>query len=91
MRTWLVRILTRCLLVLRQLLSCCIGVHAGDGHSPAGRPHHPVESLLSQTTAGAARRRIEHSPPRCFLLLLRSVKSSNDPTSHAPDSLLSLG
>jgi len=59
MRTWLARILTRYLLLLRQLLSCCIDVHDSDGIIPVGRAHHPLESLPSQTTTGAARWRIE--------------------------------
>jgi hypothetical protein len=80
MRTWLARILTRCLLVFQQLLSCCIGVHNGGGNIPVDRPPHHVESLPSQTTeeprgGGSS----NHSTPSCFNIPLRSVKSSNDP------------
>ena len=80
MRTWLARILTRYLLLLRQLLSCCIDVHDSDGIIPVGRAHHPLESLPSQTTeeprgGGSS----NHSTPSCFNIPLRSVKSSNDP------------
>ena len=58
MKTWLVRVLTRWLLMPRQLLSW---LH---------RQQEPRGGGSSN-----------QAPPRCFLLQLRSVKSSNDPTS----------